>query len=156
MHQNQQLIEKFYRSFQKRDYKGMAECYHPEVEFSDPIFQNLKGVRATAMWQMLCERGKDLTLTFANIQADDQRGSADWVANYSFSATGRHVENKVKAAFRFKDGKIIEHHDSFDLWKWATMALGLKGRLLGWLPLVQRSIQKQGVQGLDQFMQKTP
>ena len=47
------------------------------------------------------------------------------------------------AAFRFEDGLIIDHRDSFDFWKWTRMALGVPGTLLGWSPIVQGKVRKQ-------------
>ena len=61
MHPNAALIEQFYQGFQKKDHAAMAACYHPDIHFSDPVFTDLKGFRAGAMWHMLTERGKDLT-----------------------------------------------------------------------------------------------
>ncbi len=40
--------------------------------------------------------------------------------------------NKIKAHIRIADGKIIEHTDEFDIYKWSRQALGLPGILLGW------------------------
>ncbi|MNG25521.1 hypothetical protein D3C84_1103890 [compost metagenome] len=61
------------------------------------------------------------------------------------------VENRIHARFLFSDGKIIEHHDSFDLWRWARQALGVKGLLLGWAPPVQEAIRKQAARGLAAY-----
>jgi len=155
MHPNEKLIQKFYTCFQKRDHQGMAACYHDEVEFSDAVFIGLKGAHAKGMWRMLCERGKDLEIAVSGISADAHSGKAHWEARYTFSATGRKVHNKIDAAFQFADGKIIKHQDSFDLWKWARMALGLKGILLGWLPAVQTAIRKEAGKNLENFMKKT-
>jgi ketosteroid isomerase-like protein len=152
MSSNTETIENFYRAFQKRDHAGMVACYHPEVEFSDPVFQNLKGPQAGAMWQMLLTRSKDMTMTYSQVQADTQQGLGYWEATYTYSATGRKVLNKIHSSFRFKDGKIIEHHDSFNLWRWSAMALGVKGLFLGWLPPVQNSIRKNARTRLDEFM----
>lgn len=85
------------------------------------------------------------------VWADDRTGRAHWDARYDFSATGRKVWNRIDARFEFADGKIIRHTDTFDLWKWAGMALGLKGKLLGWLPPVQHVIGKTAMKGLDAF-----
>ena len=154
MHPNAQLIQHFYTSFQRRDSAGMAECYHPEIVFSDPVFTHLEGTQATAMWQMLCARGKDLTITFADVRADDRTGAAHWEATYSFSKTSRKVHNVIEAAFEFREGKIIRHTDSFNLWKWASMALGAQGTLLGWLPPVHSAIRKDARKTLDAFILK--
>lgn len=152
MNSNEKLIEQFYSCFQKRDAQGMQACYDANAEFSDPVFQNLKGKQVPAMWRMLCERGKDLKIEFNGIHADELSGKAHWEATYTFSATGRQVHNKIDASFEFKDGKIIRHRDRFDLWKWTRMALGFKGLLLGWTPLVQNAVRKQAIQSLEKFI----
>lgn len=151
-----QLIEDFYKAFQKKDYAGMIGCYHPNIEFSDPVFTNLKGKQAGAMWHMLCERGTDLTLEFRDIQTQGSSGKAHWEATYTFSTTGRRVHNIIDATFDFQDGKIIRHHDHFDLWRWTRMALGTSGILLGWSPLVQNKVRETALKGLQAFIAKHP
>lgn len=157
MHPHTQLIQNFYTAFQNRDAAGMAACYHADVVFSDPVFPHLEGKRAVAMWQMFCARAdkSGLRIEFSNVQADDQSGRAHWDARYTFSQTGRPVLNRIDAAFTFREGKIIRHTDSFDLWKWASMALGLRGQLLGWTPFVQAAIRKTANRGLEAFIHKT-
>lgn len=148
---NAELISRFYQAFQRQDAEAMAACYAPDVQFSDAVFVGLKGREAGDMWRMLCSRAKDFSLSFTEVQADEQHGSARWTAQYTFSATGRTVVNEIRAEFVFKDGLIIEHRDHFDLWRWSRQALGLKGLLLGWLPSVQAAIRRQARQGLSGF-----
>lgn len=152
MHPNEELLHQFYTAFQRRDGKAMADLYHADVRFSDPAFPDLTGDEPGAMWQMLCERGKDLELEFRDIQADDDSGRAHWEAHYTFSATGRKVHNRIDATFRFRDGKIIEHRDDFDFWAWTRMALGLPGVLLGWTPLLKNKVQRTARASLDKYM----
>jgi hypothetical protein len=64
------------------------------------------------------------------------------------------VHNIIDATFTFRDGKIVRHVDRFDLWRWAGMALGVTGKLLGWTPIVQGKIRAQAAQGLDAFIAK--
>ena len=97
MHPNEELITKFYSAFQNKDGVTMSSCYDPEATFSDPAFTDLKGKEVGAMWQMLVERGQNLSIRFSNVKADDQTGSADWEADYSFSKTGRMVYNRIHA-----------------------------------------------------------
>jgi len=155
MHPNEKVIQDFYAAFGRKDAEGMIACYDREVWFSDPVFLDLKGEEAFAMWRMLTSRGKDLTLEVSGIEADDTSGKAHWDARYTFSQTGRKVLNRIDARFTFRDGKITRHEDSFDLWKWAGMALGLKGQLLGWAPPVQGAIRKNAAAGLRAFMKKS-
>jgi ketosteroid isomerase-like protein len=154
MHPNAQSIRDFYACFGRKDAEGMIAFYDRDVEFSDPVFPLLKGEEACSMWRMLAERAKDFELEASDFEASDVSGKAHWEARYTFSLTGRRVHNRIDAQFTFRDGKIIRHQDSFDLWAWAGMALGLKGRLLGWLPPVQRSIRKTADAGLRAYMQK--
>ena len=123
MHPNAQLIEKFYTAFQSHNADGMCACYHPEVTFADPAFGTLRGAQATSMWRMLVERGKDLQVTFSNVQADDARGSANWEAKYSFGPKRRAVHNIIEAEFVFKDGLIFQHTDRFNFWRWSGISV---------------------------------
>ena len=156
MQDSQKLIERFYYCFQQKDWEGMQECYHPEVIFSDPVFRNLKGKQAKAMWHMLTAAGKDLTVSFQHVKSDGASGSCDWEAWYTFSRSGRKVHNRIHAKFEFSDGKIIKHTDSFNLWRWSSMALGLAGILLGWSPLIQMKIRNTAKTNLHQFILQHP
>ncbi len=150
-----ELITTFYSAFAKADWQTMANCYHEDAEFSDPAFRILKGKEVAAMWRMLIERSKgNISISFTNVVADEHRGSAEWVARYQFSATGRNVINRVHAEFEFKDGKISKHTDQFNMHKWASQAMGLKGKLLGWLPFFREKVQKTARKSLEQFMTK--
>lgn len=150
-HPNAELITHFYQAFQRQDAEAMAACYADNVQFSDPVFPSLKGSEAADMWRMLTRRAQNFSLEFSSVQADGHAGSAHWVATYLFSGTGRMVVNRIQASFVFRDGKIVEHHDHFDLWKWSAQALGAKGALLGWTPIVQGAIRKQAAKGLAAF-----
>ena len=151
MHPNAQLIQRFYQAFQQLDAETMAACYADDVRFSDPAFTNLQGQEAADMWRMLTSRAQNFSLVFDGIEADDNQGKAHWVATYLFSQTGNTVVNDIQARFTFKDGKIVIHTDSFDLWKWSGQALGFKGKLLGWAPFVHKAIRQQAAKGLAQF-----
>ncbi len=104
------------------------------------------------MWRMLCERGTDLKLTHSDVQADEQRGSANWDASYTFTATGRKVHNRIHAEFVFADGKIADHRDHFDFYRWSRMALGPLGVALGWTPFVRKQVQEKAARQLRKFM----
>lgn len=154
MHANAELITRFYTAFQKLDAETMASCYAPDVHFTDPVFPSLHGAEASDMWRMLSARAKDFSLVFDGVEADEQTGRAHWVATYLFSQTGNTVVNDIHASFIFRDGKIVRHVDEFDLWRWSRQALGFKGLLLGWTPLVSGAVRKQAAQGLAAWRAK--
>ena len=152
MNPQEKIIHRFYESFKARDAEGMVGCYDPEVIFSDPVFGTLSGTDAGEMWRMLCGRAKDLEITFGNISAGGDSGSAHWEAKYIFSKTGRHVHNVIEASFTFRGDRIVRHTDSFSLWRWAGMALGPVGLLLGWTPLIRGAVRKEARRGLQDFL----
>ncbi|SEJ17464.1 Ketosteroid isomerase-related protein [Pseudomonas sp. NFR16] len=149
--QHAALISRFYEAFSRLDAEAMAACYSDNVVFSDPVFGELRGRDASDMWRMLTSRAKDFSLRYDAVRADERTGGAHWVATYLFSQTGRTVINDIQARFVFRDGKICEHHDHFDLWRWSRQALGAKGTLLGWTPLVRNAIRAQAQKGLKAF-----
>lgn len=153
---NEQLIRNFYEAFAQHDAEAMVSNYHDEIEFSDPAFGVLNGDDAKNMWKMLIERSKgNLKIEFANVSADDEKGSADWTADYLLSKTGRQVHNKVHAELEFKDGKIFRHRDSFDFWKWSKQALGISGFLLGWSSVLQNKVRQTARESLREYSAKT-
>ena len=150
---NGALIERFYAAFAARDGAAMADCYGPEVTFDDPVFPGLRGRAAGAMWKYLTGRAADMTVDLLEHDTDGERGSAHWVAHYTFSQTGRHVVNDVHAEFRFRDGLIVQHRDDFNFHRWARQALGPVGLLLGWTPMLRASVRRQARAGLDKFLE---
>ena len=151
-HPNAELIERFYQAFDRHDGDAMAACYAPGASFSDPVFQDLRGEEPGAMWRMLTARAGDLQVSLADHEADDERGSAHWLASYTFTQTGRHVDNDVRATFRFSGGRIADHRDEFGFYRWARQALGPAGVLLGWSPPLRASVRRRARAGLDEFV----
>jgi len=130
----------------------MTDSYHSEAVFDDPVFQNLQGSEIGKMWTMLCLQSSSLEIAFENIQADEEKGQADWSAKYTFGKAKRKIHNKIHAEFTFKDGKIIKHTDHFDFWKWSRMALGPLGLFMGWNSVVKVNIRKQAMTNLTKFI----
>ncbi len=150
------LIATFYESFQDRDHAGMIACYHPSIHFSDPVFTDLHGNQAKAMWHMLCERATDLEVTFRDVEADGDEGRVHWEARYAFSKASRPVHNVVDASFVFQEGLIVRHTDDFDLWRWTRMAIGSAGTALGWSGPFQNRVRATAMSGLRKFMAGHP
>jgi ketosteroid isomerase-like protein len=147
-HPNAALLERFYSAFDARDGATMAASYTADAVFSDPVFGELRGDEPGRMWVMLTARARDLRIQLLEHEAGDERGSARWLADYTFAATGRKVHNDVRAEFRFRDGLIAEHRDAFSFFAWSRQALGPAGLALGWTPLLQRKVRRQARAGL--------
>jgi ketosteroid isomerase-like protein len=153
MNGNEQIVQRFYTAFQQLDYTTMQDCYSENAIFNDPVFGILQGKEVSSMWEMLCKNAKDFSLEFSNIESlDEEYITCHWKAAYTFSATGRKVVNNIKAHMRIQEGKITEHSDKFDLWKWSRQALGIPGLLLGWSNFIQNKVHKTARKNLEKFM----
>jgi len=153
MTDNATLIRDLYDAMNRHDGEAMANLYEPDGRFSDPAFGELTGEEAGDMWRMLTGRAEDLRVELAEHETQGDTGSARWIARYTFTRTGRPVVNEVRAAFRFHDGRIAEHDDSFSFWGWARQALGPAGLILG-LPGMSGIVQRRARQDLDEFRKR--
>lgn len=143
---NRQTIERLYAAFADRNGAAMTACYAPGAHFRDPAFGDLEGDDVGAMWRMLTARASDLEIELRGRDAGEDHGSAHWIARYTFAASGRPVVNDVRASFRFDaDGLIVDHVDEFDFGRWASQALGLKGRLVALLPPLRHKFREQAL-----------
>jgi uncharacterized protein len=149
------LIERFYAAFNRRDGDAMAACYAPNATFVDPAFGRLDAEQTRAMWQMLTSQADDLTVELVEHEFDGATASARWIARYTFTRTGRPVVNDVRSKFKFDaDGLIVEQVDKFRFYRWARQALGPKGTWLGWTPQLQLRVLRQARSRLALWMQE--
>lgn len=132
----------------------MQQSYSDDAIFSDPVFENINANQVRKMWEMFCVKSSDLAIEFSNVSADENSGSANWNATYTFSLTGKKVVNHIYAKFIFKNGKIISHTDTFNFYNWAKQALGFKGILFGWTPFVKHKVQSNAMKSLNRFKNK--
>lgn len=146
------LVHRLYECLGDRDGDGMAACYTPDARFTDPAFGELQGDRVGAMWRMLTSQSTGIHVDLTSVAIDDDAGTARWVARYEFGPTGRQVENRIDASFRFRDGLIAEHSDHFSMWRWSRQALGPVGLLFGWTPLVRRRVRQRAIHNLNRFI----
>ena len=152
---NENVLHQFYTAFAKADATKMGEYYAPSVRFHDPAFGLLQDRDVSKMWKMLIANSKGkLKIEFQDIKADNYKGSAYWIATYTFSKTNRKVINKIYSQFHFKDGLIIKQTDCFDIWNWAKQAFGITGLLFGWTGYMQNKIQQKALLSLNRFQEK--
>ncbi|MFB4264806.1 nuclear transport factor 2 family protein [Nonomuraea sp. GTA35] len=147
------LISAFYDALGRADYAAMERCYHPEVSFGDPIFQEVEGRdRVMRMWRLQLGVRDGLKSAYRDVRADDFTATAHWTSRYTFHRTGREVVNEIDSFFRFEDDLIVRHHDDFDFRRWSKMALGRPhGLLFGWTPLWRKTIRDRAAQQLAEL-----
>jgi ketosteroid isomerase-like protein len=146
-------IQALYSALDRHDGEAAAACYTDDAVFEDHAFGRLTGGAVKNMWRMLAARSADLAVKLGDhgVAADGRTGWAHWSANYTFTDTGRKVQNEIDARYTFRDGLIAEQVDTFPLRRWGAQALGAKGSVLGLTPLLSRGVQKQARSNLDAY-----
>lgn len=150
---SEETIQALYGAIGRRDGEAAAACYTDDAVFEDPAFGRLEGGAVKDMWRMLTERSEDLAVVLGEHGAapDGRTGWAHWSATYTFTTTGRRVQNEIDARFTFTGGLISEQVDSFPLRRWGAQALGPKGAVLGLTPLLGRGVRKQARSNLAAY-----
>lgn len=152
MGRNEAAARHFWESLAAADADEMAAHYAHDASFEDEVFR-LSGPEVGMMWRMLFQGAADLRVRTHPLKMSDA-GLAHgvWEAWYTFGATGRRVHNRIHTRLVLRDGKIVDHHDRFPFWRWSRQALGAKGWLLGWTPLVRMAVRRQARKRLGKWM----
>lgn len=154
MNNDERLIERFFKAFQKLNAAEMNACYSDDVAFYDPMFELLRGEEAKTMWEMLCKNARDFSLQYDSIKnLDDGYYTCNWTASYTFSKTGRRVVNMCKAHMKIENGLITEHSDGWSMLKWSAQAFGITGKLLGWAGFFRRKLKNTAKRNLMHFIE---
>ncbi len=152
MHNNSNVTDKFYTAFAGLDYATMQSCYSDDAVFSDPVFGILQGYEIICMWEMLCTNATDFSLTFHFLKKDDEYVTYKWIANYTFSKTGKRVTNNITAYILVQNNLIVEHTYEFSFYTWCRQALGLTGLLFGWSSVIKNKVRKNARKNLEAFI----
>lgn len=158
MPSNPTTVTNFYQAFSRLDADAMAECYAEGAQFADEAF-HLRGKREVmGMWRMLFQATQagnraDWKLEWGDLREEGAEIKVRWEEDYRFGVARRSVHNCVLATFTFdEEGKILTHHDRFNLWRWSRMALGVPGAVLGWSPAFRKLMGRQARANLDKFL----
>jgi hypothetical protein len=149
---NTELIERLYEGLRTRNGDDMAACYTSGARFEDPAFGVLSGDQIGGMWRMLTSRSDGIAVDLSDVRVDGDTGSANWVARYTFGPKRRPVVNRIAARYRFEDGLISAHVDTFSFHAWARQALGPIGWVLGGTPYLRNRVQGQARRNLERFL----
>jgi len=147
------VLDRSYSAFAQKDWATMAACYHPDAQFSDPVFPQLDAAHVRAMWKMLLNNDSPMHVTHHIVEENVTIGACDWEARYTFSSTGRPVHNIIHSEFKFRDGLIFRQRDQFGFWRWSKQALGTSGLLLGWTHVVRNKVRATAARRLAKVMQ---
>ena len=150
MADNASVIRELYEALDRHDGEAMARLYAPDGRFKDPAFGELSGAEAGDMWRMLTGRAEDLKRRARRALGRGRHGHRPLDRHATRSARAGRWSTTSTPRFRFRDGLIVEHEDSFSFWRWARQALGPAGLMLG-LPPMNRLVRRRAREDLAEF-----
>jgi ketosteroid isomerase-like protein len=130
-----EVATRFYDAFVKGDVTTMESLYAPDVKFRDEIFTFKDRDGVMGMWRLLVDPKGGAKFTYKVLSVEGETARVEWIADYKFPSEkfGRKVHNVITATLTIKDGKIVNHVDSFSWEKWSRQALPF-GKLSTWKP----------------------
>lgn len=152
---NTQIINKFYKAFEKGDSKKMNSCLSHNIKFDDPALGKAKGDKVKFWWQFLCENAVDFSIDLIEVKADSEKGIAVWKNSYTFKETGKPVTLDIVSKFYFENNLIIKHIDEYDIKSFIKQAFGSTAGIFGGSFLVKKTVRAQSKILLKKYMKKS-
>lgn len=153
MSSNRELIEKFYQSFQNRDFEAMDNCYDDNIVYFDPLYHFLNGSNVKFMWKFRYANTNHFNLDFEQIKTDDEEYfTIEYRIRYVSEETGNVVDQSIKSYIRISSGKISEHSEAFSIHQWSSMVYGGIAKLIGWNRFYQNRLKKNARKKLLNFI----
>lgn len=114
------VMKKFYEAFVAQRPKDFEALYAPDVKFKDAVFEYSDRRGTMRMWKQILSNPKN-TFRFEFDRVEGEVAYGRWVADYKLG--GRPIHNEIETRMVIRDGKIVEHTDSFSWNKWVKQAL---------------------------------
>jgi ketosteroid isomerase-like protein len=151
MNDQERTVRAFYSAFDQKNSEEMMSLYTDDVKFSDPAFPALTGDDAKNMWRMMVSRAKELRVEVKSVETEGAVCRTRWEARYLFGDKKRPVHNIIDATMTFRDGKIAEHTDVFDVGRWSRQAIGSVAYVMGGTQWMRTKIQTEAQKGLTLY-----
>lgn len=117
-------MKKFYAAFTSQKPAELEGLYAPDVKFEDAVFEYSDRAGTMKMWKTILANPKN-TFRFEFDRTEGNVAYGRWVADYKIGS--RPVHNEIETRIVIRDGKIVEHTDSFPWDKWVKQALPAGG-----------------------------
>ena len=140
---SKEIAIKFYDAFSAANIDVLKQLYDKKLIFNDNIFVNLDYNETISMWSSLLVGNKNMSIKYEIKKYSEKYVEVEWIADYLFTSTNRNVKNIILAKMEIDQGKIINHTDNFDFYKWSQMAFGITGALIGWTSFFKNKVRTE-------------
>ena len=143
-HPNARVLDQFFSAVALGEAAMAGRFYADDARIDLPPIglRDLPARDARRLWQVLLSDARDLHVQYAVMRADDHGGEVAWIARYTWPPTGRLVTQRLRGQYEFRAGRIVWQSEGFSLWDCARMALGSRGLLGGWNPLLRARLRR--------------
>ena len=140
---SKEIAIKFYDAFSAANIDVLKQLYDKKLIFNDNIFVNLDYNETISMWSSLLVGNKNMSIKYEIKKYSEKYVEVEWIADYLFTSTNRNIKNIILAKMEIDQGKIINHTDNFDFYKWSQMAFGITGVLIGWTSFFKNKVRTE-------------
>ena len=147
-------MDRFFEALRRADTNVIDSCYHPQISYSDPLFEDLRGARVALRWRMLLKQADSFSLEHSLVFADERKAQVQWTANYRLK--GRAISIPMLSTLAIWDDLIVRQVDEYDFWQYCRQAQGVAGVLLGGLEPYQKTIKRRARRELERFATSAP
>ena len=140
---SKEIAIKFYDAFSAANIDVLKQLYDKKLRYNDNIFVNLDYNETISMWSSLLVGNKNMSIKYEIKKYSEKYVEVEWIADYLFTSTNRNVKNIILAKMEIDQGKIINHTDNFDFYKWSQMAFGITGVLIGWTSFFKNKVRTE-------------
>ncbi len=148
------LVRRYFDALARLDGEAMAQCLHPMVSYSDPVFADLRGDDVGWRWRLMTRGASDMHLAYDIVRGDARKAQVQWQARYRFAGSARQVSNKVLTTLTFWDGTIVRQIDEYDFARWSRSSAGVLAWAVCALPGARAALQRRALHRLRAFIDR--
>lgn len=148
------VVDRFFEALRRADTRVVDSCYHSQISYSDPLFEDLRGALVPLRWRMLLTQVDGFSLEHALVFADERKAQVQWTANYRLK--GREIRIPILSTLAIWDDLIVRQVDEYDFWQYCRQARGLGGFLLGGTEPFQNTVKRRARRELERFATSAP
>jgi len=146
---DQELISKFFDSFNERNFSKMRQFCAAELSYFDPMYNLLWGNDVFLMWKSCYESCKHFSIIKESIK-DQEDGYYSVGLKLEFGSKKIYFQ-KMTAHIKVVNHQIAEYSSAFSVHELLKQKYGIAGILFGWNRLMQNREKNNAKKSLIQF-----
>lgn len=148
------VVDRFFEALRRADDAVINACYHPQISYSDPLFEDLRGARVALRWRLLLREAQSFSLEHELVFADERKVQVQWTVDYALK--GKKIRLPILSTLAIWDNLIVRQVDEYEFWQYSRQAQGFAGLLLGGIEPFQQLVKRRARSDLERFATAAP